>query len=357
MSKLSTNKAHKGAKTHNIKKIDKFLWLYPDPVSVSDGDRVVNALFTDGYVVIAPVLTSEECDKVEENISKDLCTMCPKGVLKGTPWSEIDRDAMVLDMPQENDLRRTKGFVHSESFWYVRTHPLVKKAWEHIYSSDDLVVSLDAGVCGKEIVDINQTQWLHTDQAPRLAGSEYYMIQGSVIVSNTDPNTSGCTVVVPYSHHRYQERAKNNNPPHHHWRIGEDVEIAAEARCIFVPRGGMILWNSKTLHQGWTGKRLGFMVCYVPKKWRTEEVRRMKIASYLSGRCNSHWPQYSHGSPYEPRITKYAYNDLVPKYEETKESKKYLRKTYLPGMKIDDILKLDFDILELLVPKDRLRLL
>merc|ERR1719277_1598794 len=59
---------------------------------------------------------------------------------------------------------------------------------------------------------------------------------------------------------------------------------------IPVPRGGLFLWSSKTLHQGWSGgPRLAQPVCWEPSGRRDDAAldRKMRLAAL--GLPSTHW--------------------------------------------------------------------
>eukprot|EP00759_Apiculatamorpha_spiralis_P021091 PhF_6_TR26158/c0_g1_i6/m.37101 len=67
-------------------------------------------------------------------------------------------------------------------------------------------------------------------------------------------------------------------------------EFATYARRIPVPAGGMIMWSSRTIHQGWpNGPRLAVPVCYEPSSRRTGEVLERKRQTVRLGLPSSHW--------------------------------------------------------------------
>merc|ERR1712216_279155 len=64
----------------------------------------------------------------------------------------------------------------------------------------------------------------------------------------------------------------------------------AAARRVPVPAGALLLWSSRTVHQGWTGgPRLAQPVCWEPRSRRTEAawVRKLRMAAL--GLPSTHW--------------------------------------------------------------------
>lgn len=71
----------------------------------------------------------------------------------------------------------------------------------------------------------------------------------------------------------------------------------AGARRVSVPAGGMILWNSETVHQGYSyGPRLTVPICYEPKERRCAEALAAKKKCCFFGIPTTHWA--SLGTPH-----------------------------------------------------------
>merc|ERR1712014_317992 len=62
------------------------------------------------------------------------------------------------------------------------------------------------------------------------------------------------------------------------------------ARRIPVPAGGLLLWTSRTTHQGWSGgPRLAQPVCWEPRARRDEIARERKFRLAALGLPSTHW--------------------------------------------------------------------
>merc|ERR1719150_2284288 len=67
-------------------------------------------------------------------------------------------------------------------------------------------------------------------------------------------------------------------------------EWDVHARRVPVPRGGLFLWSSRTLHQGWTGgPRLAQPVCWEPSGRRDEQALDRKLRLAALGLPSTHW--------------------------------------------------------------------
>lgn len=76
-------------------------------------------------------------------------------------------------------------------------------------------------------------------------------------------------------------------------------DFIAGAVRVIIPCGGMILFSSKLIHQGWnTGPRLAVPICMEPKLFRTTEALERKVTACLEGLPTTHWASLGllHGS-------------------------------------------------------------
>jgi hypothetical protein len=57
-----------------------------------------------------------------------------------------------------------------------------------------------------------------------------------------------------------------------------------------VPAGALLLWNSRTIHQGWApGPRLAQPVCWEPKARRSRDALIRKAVCCIHGYPTTHW--------------------------------------------------------------------
>jgi hypothetical protein len=142
----------------------------------------------EGYVVIRDVLSQAQVGTALDKL-----------------WGEIEArsEGVRRDDPTTwNNGWRTNGWGHDEALWYVRGLPNVRKVWEHMHETDEVVVSFD----GANI----QRPWgldpdwrggagkMHTDRRNREGVPDGY-IQGFVNLRPTSAATGG-NYVVPKSH-------------------------------------------------------------------------------------------------------------------------------------------------------------
>merc|ERR1712232_612925 len=62
------------------------------------------------------------------------------------------------------------------------------------------------------------------------------------------------------------------------------------ARRAPIPAGSLLLWSSRTVHQGWTGgPRLAQPVCWEPKSRRNPQAYDNKLRLAALGLPSTHW--------------------------------------------------------------------
>jgi len=138
--------------------------------------------------------------------------------------------------------------------------------------------------------------WPHADQNFHIAPSgQWDCYQGVMYLWPANENTSA-TVIWPGSHCReYDELMRDPKQwekKGHFCRLPRGRFNAFVAGCGRVPvaRGGLLLWSSRTIHQGWpNGPRLAMPVCFEPRERRARQAYLNKHRCIESGVPTSHW--------------------------------------------------------------------
>ena len=202
----------------------------------------------------------------------------------------------------------SRGTPHSSFAWGCRTHPAVRRVFAALHGTDELCVGLDnvfwqaadaaAATANKE--------WLHCDQN-HATGLTWPIVQGVLYVWPSDRPRASTTVVWPGSHKteiygRVMADPRAAQLGENSWGQliklntlqegdGKDLHAAAIAgsRRVPAPPGSMLLWDSRTIHQGWTGgPRLAQPVCWEPRERRDQQALRRKIWMCATGCGSSH---------------------------------------------------------------------
>mmetsp|Transcript_110572 Transcript_110572/g.323531 ORF Transcript_110572/g.323531 Transcript_110572/m.323531 type:complete len:679 (+) Transcript_110572:118-2154(+) len=283
-----------------------------------------------GIAIVTDVIPEEELVALEADFAKDLHDLVDEDALREAgpeaanvqeaygefqasgprafPFKDIGRLTAAAGFSVKNCIS------HGRFAWRARGHPNVLEVYRAIYpDAGKLVSSMDVTFFTPE--GQPPTKWnrfsAHVDQnmndvRPGLADLESY--QGVVYVwpSTADGNCS-TTVVWPGSHRSvWQEMMKDEmfvrtgEEGFHYSEIKEmqDVDLARKlaegwslhARRALVPRGGLFLWNSRTVHTGWRGgPRLAQTVCFEPADRRPEAERLAKLRLAALGLPSTHW--------------------------------------------------------------------
>ncbi|GAA5857420.1 hypothetical protein JCM8547_002273, partial [Rhodosporidiobolus lusitaniae] len=104
--------------------------------------------------------------------------------------------------------------IHQEQWvWDIRTEPGVKGAFEKLWGTDELVVSMDAGAImlpGQTLAD-NLRQWKHIDLSPHREG--FFVAQGLVNLNDNGPDDGGLLVMKGSSKLMKQYFDEKGRPP------------------------------------------------------------------------------------------------------------------------------------------------
>jgi len=158
---------------------------------------------------------------------------------------------------------------------------------------------------GAAAADAN-LEWLHVDQN-HCTGLDWPCAQGALYVWPSAGEACSTTVVWPGSHVTAYERLmadplaveRGRSPGGQSVKLrelrllGTREELLREAlagsRRLPCPAGSLLLWDSRTVHQGWAGgPRLAQPVCWEPRKRRDQAALRRKLWMCAAGVPSSH---------------------------------------------------------------------
>merc|ERR1712232_810469 len=146
------------------------------------------------------------------------------------------------------------------------------------------------------------------DHDTRLPCKEWDVYQGLVYVWSSEDTHASTTVLWPESHLApYADymadpkvtRRIAQGKPHFTLIAGMEPGAARDrlirgweegARRMPVPAGGLLLWTSRTTHQGWSGgPRLAQPLCWEPRSRRSALMRERKLRLAALGLPSTHW--------------------------------------------------------------------
>jgi len=290
--------------------------------------RLRTILEEHGCAIVTDVIPSDsELEALEDDFKKDLLELINVKALDSAPQGV--RDAFLRfeskgprGFPLQTALLLTtlagscldRCLCHGRFAWRVRRHPNVHAVYRELFEGcEDLVTSMSATFFtpgGQEPANTNVFA-AHVDQNSndvRHDLAECNSYQGVLYVwPATADGDCSTTVVWPGSHldvfprmMRDEQFAKDGKDGFHHSAIsnmkdfGAAAQLASawaeEGRRAIVPRGSLLLWNSRTVHCGWTGgPRLAQTVCLEPAERRPEAEYVAKLRLAALGLPSCHW--------------------------------------------------------------------
>jgi len=197
-----------------------------------------------GYVVVKDVASSEDIARASEYLHRDLKSL------------KIPKNGLVASLAQ------------SEGAWSVRGLTDVKKVFNKIWETDDLIVSMDAIIAWKKWKGYDEsannfedsppprTGGLHLDQNP-FDKPDLDCIQGMMPLLPVTQETGGLELV-PKSHLEenkipFRERYPSMKGQGDWCPLNKDDPLYQDAILVLAEPGDLILWDSRTIHGGRVG--------------------------------------------------------------------------------------------------------
>lgn len=280
------------------------------------------AMQAHGFCIVTDVATSSECDDLQNLLDMDVSEIistthasaassklaeaverCARDGL--TEWPS----ASVKALGKKNRFQ-LKGLPHGRFAWEGRMHPNVQKVYQILHETEDLVSSCDNSFFSPMSApeEASNRFWPHVDQNDhdaKIAAFDVY--QGLLYCWPSTDSRSSTTVVWPGSHLpevygkymsdpnlRHRGECGRHFTPISSMTAGEDKTELTQgwlsyARRVPVPAGGLLIWSSRTTHQGWSGgPRMAQPVCWEPRERRSERARERKLALAALGLPSTH---------------------------------------------------------------------
>ncbi|XP_070207986.1 uncharacterized protein [Littorina saxatilis] len=183
-----------------------------------------------------------------------------------------------------------------------------------VWQTKKLLTSIDAVAISPPPEEDNQafalpgSTWLHLDQSSNRRGLHCY--QGAVNLEESS-DTDYCFRVLEGSHKHtdafYDEHdaAANHSVKFDFFKLRDEhitwfkKEHGCRLTKVPVPKGGMVLWDSRTVHDNCRPEhgrpnsdrwRFVVFVCMGPARWATVKDLAQKRQAYKTMRMTSHWP-------------------------------------------------------------------
>lgn len=268
--------------------------------ATTDRRQLLDILAEHGVAIVTDVITREECKHLEQ---------LWLGSLQALYGSKSKAELGTQAPGYSNGFTPLHALPHSAFAWQARMHPNMRRLFAAIYGTDELCVSMDLPfyLAKRSPPAPAVTKVVpHSDQNLHHQGEvgQFEIWQSILYVWDaTHPSTSS-TVVQPGSHRtlwpslmedpgikaladHFVQVSRMADPAR---RAHIETVYQAEARRAPVPAGGVLLWGSRVLHQGYTpGPRLAQPVVWEPLTRRTPETKVRKAEFCLRGYPTTHW--------------------------------------------------------------------
>lgn len=261
---------------------------------------ILDELERNSFVVIPDVISNTECNKFIKEYRE---------------WYGNFKGKRREFLRQRQSVVQNFWVGHLEASWKIRLK--VKPIFEKIWETTQLLTSVDGVAISappeEETEGFNMKNpefrsetdsWLHLDQGKSRVGR--HAIQGAVYLE-TSSSDDYCFRVMKGSENYHREFLNKMRPniepnttfiklkPH---EISWFEERGCETTFVEVPKGGMILWDSRTVHdnlpprRGRSSGNRWRHVCFVtmtPAKWAGPEDLEVKKRMYNERLMSSHW--------------------------------------------------------------------
>eukprot|EP00931_Biecheleriopsis_adriatica_P122515 TRINITY_DN97510_c0_g1_i1.p1 TRINITY_DN97510_c0_g1~~TRINITY_DN97510_c0_g1_i1.p1 ORF type:complete len:412 (-),score=72.55 TRINITY_DN97510_c0_g1_i1:37-1272(-) len=283
-----------------------------------------------GCAIVTGVASPEECARLERLFAEDLTDLIDSAAAKQAGGA-VERAAGKVAAQEvcafplasgpllgEKERCQLRGLPQGRFAWSARLLPNVRACYELIHGTHELVSSCDNSFFASPASEkqFENKSWPHVDHNSndrRFCDDEgafvgdWEVFQGLLYVWSSEGEHSSTTVVLPGSHltayeammqdPKMVERGSKGN---HFSQISglsqkqlvSSLEQAwsAGAGRVPVPSGGLLLWSSRALHQGWSGgPRLAQPVCWEPRGRRDDSALDRKLRLAALGLPSTHW--------------------------------------------------------------------
>lgn len=295
----------------------------------TDLDGLDSMLEDKGVATLENVLSEDECVRIRDEMWRELefVTRDNFQVNDRNTWKFFYRL-----FPLHSMLLQHWGLGQAQPVWDVRMHPKVGDAFSRLWGcpATDLLVSMD-GISIHLPPEVTHrgwylgNSWLHTDQSFLREGRQ--CVQALV---NLYPVEEGDATFLCYEgSHRYHAefgRAFEKTGKEDWYKLSSEAERqffaskGCEEAAVKAPVGSMILWDSRTMHQGMEPLRcrtrpkfrMAFYVCMMPRAGVSQAVLTKRRNAFAASRITNHWATRPLLFPKMPR----TYGQPVPELNE-----------------------------------------
>lgn len=299
------------------------------PFAEIEGGRLNRVLEEYGCAIVSGVAAPDECARLEGLFAADLADLVDTDAARRAGGNVAHAADKALEdvraWPLESlsllgkiDRCQLRGLPHGRFAWGCRLLTNLRRCYEVIHDTPDLVSSCDNPFFAPDAYAeaAQNRSWPHVDHnchdnrffdAQGCVVGRWEVFQGLLYVWSSEGTHASTTVVLPGSHRTLYDALMQDPTMVARGRKGDHFtqlskasnsglvsslqdQWWADAARVPVPRGGLFLWSSKTMHQGWSGgPRLAQPVCWEPVGRRDESALDRKLRLAALGLPSTHW--------------------------------------------------------------------
>lgn len=300
-----------------------------------------------GFVVVTGILSEQEREDAEALLYEDLLDSIDDDKITNQQLKKVVKDIRdsKLHWPKASipgiarkGFMSTMGFPQGKFAWKLRLNEKCKQIYQYLHDEDDLVVGMDLPFFSPDSTTSKDSDmWPHADQNINLKKGCDNSYQGILYVwDSTQRNTSN-TVVWPKSWDKeYHTLLDGANPSLLGTNVAHGLYIKEvtdqktkddlfngwkqHSRRVQVPAGALLIFNSRTIHQGYpSGYRLAQTLSWEPKSFRQDDALLRKVQAMHMGIGTTHWASLGvhHGASFikayrPPKYSDVHHNCVIP---------------------------------------------
>ena len=287
---------------------------------VCDKHNVKDMLSRYGVAIIPNLLNNDECNAMENGMWNTLGkwseTWNDERIIKSNPstWRNIKHL-----YPKHGMLIQQWGIGHAQWIWDLRQNPKCIEVFSTLWNCEpqDLLCSFDAAAfhMPSEVTNIGwrrKTEF-HCDQSYKR--NDFECVQSWVTAFDIEEGDA-TLAFMEGSHNYHKQFADTFETTNDDWHVLKNLEEelfylnnGCEHKCIKVPKGSMVLWDSRTIHCGTEplkGRlnpkhRCVAYLCYLPRQTATPAAIKKRINAFETLRTTTHTPNKPKMFPKMPR--------------------------------------------------------
>jgi len=238
--------------------------------TVDQPEEIESFFWKYGFVVVRDVLNAEEIQQTSNEIF-GVARVDPK---KPESWINVNWDKVY-----GGSYNAKKGFLgntvaFTPAAWNNRQNPNIYKAFSIIFKQKDLWVKLDRFgfmrptrqlIDGDKTVDHRDWEtsrnWVHWDQNPWIE-PEFCRIQAIIAITDHTATSGGFHCIPGFTHH-WKTFAKENRDRSSWDCLVNFPECDIKANYttkIFMRKGSILMWDSRTPHGNYPNESNGFRI-------------------------------------------------------------------------------------------------